>query len=130
MTPRALASTLALAFALAGCGTASADDPVRLTAAELPCSDFDAAANSWQSSPFPPAGGCLWVAFDGGTTYEIEHTLGRAPRDVQLYLAFNAEGERSSASAGDTGIIVSAESDLVVVRNSTEQDFFVRVVLK
>lgn len=127
MTSRALILLLAL---VAGCSTASADDPVRLTAADLPCADFDAEANSWQTAPFAPTGSCLWTSFEGRTTYEIEHMLGRTPREIHIYLAFNPEGDGSSASAGDTGIILSSEADVVVVRNNTRQDFFARVVLR
>jgi hypothetical protein len=119
-----------LALLGSGCGDAEAQDPIAIEAADLPCADGDAA--SWQSAQWPPFSteGCAWLAFDGRTSYRIAHELGRTPRSVQLYLAFGADGRSSAPTAGDPTRIVSVTDTHVELRNGTNQDFFLKMVLQ
>ena len=64
------------------------------------------------------------------TVVEIQHDLGRTPSDVVIYVAFSRTGASGTIASGDAGRIVGADDTRVVVENTTEQDFFVRVVLR
>ena len=110
----------------AACGEAAAMDPVMLTSA---CAD-GVAGEVWESAGWPPSPRCDWLPFDGRTTVELAHDLGRTPRDVSIYLSFDPDGHMSTPAAGDLARIVGVDESTVQLRNETNEDFFLKVVLR
>ena len=125
----ATVALLWLPLAASGCSDASAQTPVRVLAADLPCADFDPTLDAWESAGWF-GGTCDWVTFSPRTTLEIDHPLGRIPKSVLLYIAFSADGMSATVASGDPGLILGATSETVTVRNNTDQRFFLRVVAR
>lgn len=122
-----LALVLVLApFALSACGEAGAQTIIRVEATDLACADHDVALDVWESAGWP--GTCDWLLFDGGATLEVEHPLGRVPKLVLIYIAFEADGQNATVGHGDSGIIEGASDTTITVRNDTQQRFYVRLV--
>ncbi len=101
-----MAWTLALLFALpvlAGC-QAHADDRRVLTAADLPCADSDPTTGLWESAPWHPGSRpeCTWVRYEGRLTLQVQHPLGRVPKEILVYLSFAPDGTGGALTAGDT----------------------------
>ena len=122
-----------LALLAQACSDASAQDPIEITADLLPCaSDPPAVGEPWESAPWPPGstGACEWFAFDGRRSYRVTHPLGRIPRTIIVYLSFDSDGRSSTIAPGDPTRIVSADENVVEIRNGTDQDFFAKVVLE
>lgn len=61
---------------------------------------------------------------------DIPHQLGRVPSIVHVYLSFDADGRSAALSAGDLSRIESVTEEQVVIRNNTNESFFLRVVLQ
>jgi hypothetical protein len=126
-------SVLALAalspLVLAGCGEAEAQMPEQVTAADLPCADFDPTLDEWETAGWF-GDTCAWIEFSGSTSYQIEHPLGRVPKSVLLYIAFDATGASATLASGDAGLIVGATAETITVRNNTQQRFYLRVVAR
>ncbi|MEM1418420.1 MAG: hypothetical protein AAGH15_26230 [Myxococcota bacterium] len=122
-------ATLSL-LALLACGSPGAvSRTVRVD--DLACASGGDAV-PWESAPWPPASeaeGCGWLDFGARVTLEIEHGLGRTPRDVGLTISFFPDGASSAPSAGDTARILSVTETAVVIENGTNEDFFLKVVL-
>lgn len=116
---------LALLALFAACADAQAQDPVRV---EPACGSV--ADGAWESAPFFPEEGCEWFEFRHDTSYRIAHTLGRAARSYEVYLAFSADGRASAPAAGDMAVLVDLDAEDIVLRNRTGEDFFVRLVLR
>lgn len=137
-SPARRASTLCVTLALAallpavacaGCGDASAQTPVRVDAADLPCADFDPTLDEWETAGWF-GDTCEWIPFTARTTFEIAHPLGRVPKAVLIYIAFSADGASATLASGDAGLIVGATTETVSVRNNTDQRFFLRIVAR
>ena len=131
--PSLMARVLMLLCACAACGAAEAQDPIEVTPV---CGTLDQGV--WSSAPWPPqstdrgADGallCPWIRYDGRATLRIHHDLARTPRSIELYVAFTEDGAASAPSAGDITRIISAGDEVISVRNGTNQDFFLNVVL-
>ena len=115
--------------AVSGCSEAGAQVPERVTAADLPCADFDPTLDEWESAGWF-GDTCDWVEFTPRTSFEVEHPLGRVPKAVLIYISFNPDGSSSTLASGDTGLIVGATAETVTVRNNTEQRFYLRLVAR
>lgn len=122
-----LALAAALPLALSGCGEAEAQTPERVTAADLPCADFDPTLDEWESAGWF-GDTCDWIEFSPRTSFEVDHPLGRVPKAVLMYISFTPDGASSTLASGDSGLIVGATSATVTLRNNTEQRFYLRVV--
>ena len=120
---------LCVSSAVAGCGDAAAQTPVRIESTDLPCADFDPTLDEWESNGWFGTS-CDWTTFLGRTTYEISHPLGRVPKSVLIYISFQANGAAATLASGDAGLVVSASDQTITVRNNTEQRFFLRVVAR
>ncbi|MBK6810026.1 MAG: hypothetical protein IPG81_14220 [Sandaracinaceae bacterium] len=134
--PRRLASLLlplvlvaALPLVLSGCGEAEAQMPEQVSAADLPCADYDPTLEEWESAGWF-GDTCDWVEFTPSTSFEVEHPLGRIPKSVLIYISFTPNGASSTLASGDSGLIVGATAETVTVRNNTEQRFYLRVVAR
>lgn len=140
MTPRSsivgalsgLGICACVALLATGCGDAEAQTPVVVHAGDLPCADAAPESDgSWQSAPLPPLdASCVWLQFDGTTTYVIDHPLGRTPRQVSIYLAFDGSGAPASLAAGDEALIQAADDSTLTLRNATHQRFYARLLLR
>jgi hypothetical protein len=131
VTARSLAVALLVLFA--ACESKGATRVETYGPSQLPCASGDASA--WESAPLPDlsgevAAGCDWVSYPGRTMVEIVHDLGRAPTDVVVYTSFAPSGESSTIASGDSGRIVGADDARVVVENTTEQNFYLRIVVR
>ena len=130
---RSLSRALALLLFLSACESKGADRAIAYDASDLPCASGD--ATHWESAPLPDLSGgvseeCVWVRFPGRTVVEIAHALGFTPVDVAVYTSFSDRGESSTVASGDSGRIVGADDSRVLVENTTEQDFYLRVTLR
>jgi hypothetical protein len=130
---RSFALSIPLLLSLAACQTKGATRAASYSLGDLPCASGDAVG--WESTPLPDltgevVSGCEWLPFPGRTLVELEHELGRVPLDVSIYISFTGDGESSTKASGDSGRIVGADETRVLVENTTEQDFFVRVVIR
>lgn len=114
---------------LSGCGEASAQTPVQVETADLPCADYDPTLEEWESAGWF-GDTCDWIEFTPRTSFEVAHPLGRVPKSVLIYISFNPDGASSTLASGDTGLIVGATSETVTVRNNTEQRFYLRLVAR
>jgi hypothetical protein len=124
---RANVSLLAFCFAvcLTGCPLPTGEVTSYATDAPELANASVSAEGVWESAPWL---GTPWIPFDGRLTVELEHTLGRTPRGVLVYLAIDENGTDPALAAGDHARIVDANETFIAVRNDTNAMFFVRVV--
>ncbi len=72
-----------------------------------------------------------YLHFPGGKRYRIHHGLGTTPVAVLTYLAFDEHplpGGNVSESAGNQSVIERVDDEVIVVRNDTCAEFWLRVV--
>ena len=107
----------------------------------LALATLDEARGQWSSAPFS---GGPWIPMGRNGTVTIHHGLGRAPLSVQVYLSFTEddrifrqegqeeieEPRRFFPAAGDVANVLKASDELVVLRNNTRGEFFVRILLQ
>ena len=123
---------IALAL-LSGC-TASAADMKRINLDDeaLQDSSLDSEGR-WQSAPSADS---LWLSLSGRRTLVVEHDLGREPSVAHVYLSFDKDDrdtERTRSffiGAGDTAHLSSFTDETVTVENTTNADFYLRLVLE
>ncbi len=98
--------------------------------AELPCS-MTSAEGVWESHPFPPIADaqCYWLEFRGGSKYQVEHPLGRAPVNVLGYTSFDQDGSFSTPASGNSFVIEDVSESSVTIRNAQNQLFYLRLTL-
>lgn len=129
--PRAaLLGACAIAVSLAGCDGANADERRVIALADLPGQRLDEERCVWQSVPWS---GTEWLSYPGRVTLDMEHPLGICggePADVTVYLSFDRQGRFAAQGAGDPVVVESVSASRVVLRNNTNQDYFVRVVVR
>jgi hypothetical protein len=79
------------------------------------------------------------LPFPAGGAYRIEHHLGRLPLLVMPYLSFVARPDLETQedgvgnftlASGNLALIEHADEEVVVVRNDTCADFYLRVVVE
>ncbi len=109
----------------AGC-TAQAEETIHVPLSDLPAHARNPAPDVWESSPWT---GASWMRYPGHVTLIVDHDLGRRPTAVLVYLAFDSSGGGSALSAGDLARIVEVTGDHVTIRNDTDGEYFVRLVL-
>ena len=127
-----LLATCALGLGASGCADASAQSVVEVQAADLACADSAPEADgSWQTAPLPPlAAGCTWLRFEGTTTYVVDHPLGHAPRDVEIFLSFDESDAPASMAAGNEALIQAVDDATLTLRNASHQTYFARVIVR
>lgn len=116
---------------LAGCGEIEARRVLTVSADAL-CDSVESATGSWQSAPWDPSTepDCQWLEAPGRTALDIPHPLGRVPHAVLVYLSFEPNGEGAAAAAGDSARVLSVGPERVTIANTTNQQFFARIVLQ
>ena len=126
MTTRlVLLGALAVVAFTAGC-TADAEERRHVTLAELPGAGRNA-GGVWESAPWT---GTSWVSYTGHLTLQVDHGLGDRPNAVLTYLAFDPSGAGSGLAAGDLARVIDVTDTSVTIRNDTDGDYFVRLVLE
>ncbi len=120
----ALAASLAL---VASCGVPmdelyvyTADSPELANASVSPEGVWESAPWSGQDAP--------WILYPPRATIELEHTLGREPTTVLVYLAFDEEATAPALAAGDLARIVEVTDTTITIHNDTSGSYFFRVV--
>ena len=83
----------------------------------------------WESTPWSDPNQ-PWLRYPGRGTIQLEHGMGRVPRLVMVYLAFDSVGTEPGLASGDLARLVDADENTVTIRNDTSASFFVRVVLQ
>jgi hypothetical protein len=72
------------------------------------------------------------LPFPAGSAYEIEHQLGLTPVSVLPYISFVARpyesGDDVTLASGNLTLIEGWDERVIVVRNDTCSDFYIRVV--
>jgi hypothetical protein len=125
-----LASALSMTLGAAGCGSARAEEYREVPPAAWPGSarlDGD----TWQSSDPPPLGeGDAWLRFEGRIHLRVHHPLGRRPMLVVPYVSFYPGGQGGAVAAGDLARIEAVDEEAVTLYNATNEDFFVRLVVR
>ncbi len=111
---------------LVGCGNAHADERVELSETDLPGASLDA-RGVWESVPLS---GTAWNSYPGRATLVFPHQLGRVPRIVQVFLAFDESGRGAGLAAGDLARVMAATDQAIEIKNDTDGDYFVRVVVQ
>jgi hypothetical protein len=113
------------ALLLTGCALPTGDMVVYTAASPELAGASVSPEGIWESSPWS---GTPWIAYPERITVQLEHTLGRAPRAVLVYLSFDADGIDPVLAAGDLASIVEVTETTITVRNDTNAALFVRVV--
>lgn len=98
----------------------TADSPELANASVSPEGVWESVPWSGQDTP--------WLPFPPRITAELEHTLGREPRVVLVYLAFDPEATEPALAAGDLARVVEVTETTVTVHNDTSGSYFFRVV--
>ncbi|MGE0789694.1 MAG: hypothetical protein AB7S26_28735 [Sandaracinaceae bacterium] len=127
-TPRTLlALAMATGLAFSACTLPTGDLIVyEQTAPELAHASVSP-EGVWESAPWS-APDAPWLPYPSQATVQVEHTLGREPRVVNVYLSFDAMGSEPAAAAGDLARIVSVDETTLSVRNGTNAQLFARIV--
>ncbi|RLB45669.1 MAG: hypothetical protein DRJ42_29415 [Deltaproteobacteria bacterium] len=115
------------AAALGGCDTKLPPQVIEVGPADYPPSAGTTDDDSWQSVGWL---GDPWLRYSGQATLILEHELGREPSTVLVYLSFEEDGSGAALTAGDTARIVSVDDSFVTIRNDTNADFFLRLVIR
>ena len=71
-----------------------------------------------------------WLAFPGGKRYDIEHKLGCAPREIDIWESFSEQGVSTGSiapCAGNMCIVQLIDDKVIRIKNDTCSDFFVLV---
>ena len=123
-------SVVAVAALAMGCGE-SGGATIEVSLADLPC-QMQNAEGIWESAPLPPITDerCLWFPFRANDTYIFEHPLGRVPFEVIGYIAFNSDGTGSTSASGNVFLLQAVDDSTITIRNSQNQDFWLRLVLE
>jgi len=86
----------------------------------------------WQSAEWDTP----WLSFPAKQSVTIEHALGRTPRLVQIYVSFESGGcDRDATTtallaAGTLAHISRVNDATVTVRNGTNEDYCLRIVVQ
>jgi hypothetical protein len=116
-----------------GCGGDPCNDAEDRTVllSDLPCSMMSA-GGVWESHPLPPIADerCYWLEFKACSTYRFENPLTEAPKTVIGYTSFDSNGTFSTVGSGNSFVVQEATDSEVIIRNSQNQLFWLRLVLE
>ena len=124
-----LSVTLFAALGAPGCADAGAQTTTPVEATDLPCADYDPTLDEWASAGWF-GDTCDWTRFPANTTLDVAHPLGRIPKTVLIYIAFSEDGASATLASGNAGLIQGATDQRLLVRNDTNQRFYVRLVAR
>jgi len=118
--------------ALGACGRPAPGSVGVVTAAspELAMSGIDPESGTWQSAPWADGAGMVrWLPYPPRGQVQVEHSLGRVPTTVFVYLSFMPTGVSPALAAGDLARVVEVDASTVTVWNDTNGSYFARVVV-
>jgi hypothetical protein len=109
------------AIACLGCGAAcdtsdDANPPSRFTAGTVTNDGYE--SSSWKAAFLP---------FPGGKQYQLDHHLGFTPAQVEIFFAFDPNGDRAAPCAGNSCILRCVDDEMIWIENDTCADFWVRI---
>ncbi|MFN9809806.1 MAG: hypothetical protein ACK6CU_09255 [Deltaproteobacteria bacterium] len=119
-------------IALGACGRPAPGGVVVFTAAspELAMAGIDPESGTWQSAPWADCAGVVrWLPYPPRGQIQLEHSLGRVPTTVFVYLSFMPTGVSPALAAGDLARVVEVDASPVTVWNDTNGSYFARVVV-
>ena len=127
-TPPYLSCLVGLFFLLsAACDSGEgANNTVELMLSDLPSSAGSPSTDVWHSSGWEAD----WLAYPGDTLLRVPHGLGRVPVSVEAYISFSQDGFAAGIASGDLARIVSVDATHIALENGTQQDLFLRLVLR
>jgi hypothetical protein len=117
-----LVAILILSARLVACNATSCDEHDTIT--EITTGDTSVASLSYASAPWDNMD-----RFGAGEALDFVHGLGVVPQSIQSFVSFEADSS-SSENAGSQGSIECVDEERVRLRNTTCQDFYVRVVIQ
>ncbi len=124
---RLAALCVVLVSSLAACALPTGDRDVYTAGSPELAHASVSAEGVWESVPWHGQN-APWLEVGPRVTAELEHTLGREPRAVLVYLAFDPEGTDPALAAGDLARVVEVTENTVAVKNDTNATYFIRVV--
>lgn len=78
-----------------------------------------------------PDPSCTWLEYPkGNVLLEVEHSLGRIPVSVLVYVSTDRKGCASTLASGEATQVIEATGSTVMLHNNTDQDLFARIVLQ
>jgi hypothetical protein len=77
-----------------------------------------------------PWTGMSWIPFGPRLQVRVAHGLGRVPRLVHVFLAFDELGSDPASAAGDLARVIAVDETSVTIWNDTNGTFFARIVLQ
>lgn len=118
---------IALGASLAACGLPTGELIVYDASAPELANASVSPEGVWESVPWS-APDAPWLPYPPQATVQVEHGLGRIPREVSVYLSFDAMGSEPAPAAGDLARVISVDEMTLSVRNDTNARLFVRIV--
>lgn len=120
---------LALASLALACGRPPPGTLIELDPSdpELAMASVDPVTGAWESMPWT---GMEWLPFGPRVQLRVTHGLGRVPRSVHVYLAFDELGSDPAAAAGDLARVIEVTDTTVTVWNDTNATYFARIVVQ
>jgi hypothetical protein len=105
------------------CESADADKTVEYTEGQRDANKTVYQTSSWEGP---------YLHFPSGRRFRIEHGLGKTPFAYKTYLAFAERpipGGNVAESAGNQAVVEKVDDQVIVVRNDTCAEFWLRVVV-
>ena len=115
---------------LGGCGRSSERVATTTHVRNFPCQSVSE-VGVWESAP-PQEWAvekCRWLPYNANGTFTLWHPLGRSPSMLLGYVASSARGDDTTLAAGEVFLIESFDEEQVTIRNDSDQDLFLRLVL-
>jgi hypothetical protein len=121
---------LMVAFGCGGGPCAGSEDRT-VPLSEFPCSKMNA-DGLWESHPWPPIADeeCYWLEFRACSTYRVENPLAETPTTIIGFTSFAPEGTFSTVGSGNSFVIDGVTDSEIIIRNTQNQIFWLRLVLE
>ncbi|MCB9591483.1 MAG: hypothetical protein H6719_02015 [Sandaracinaceae bacterium] len=124
------AGLLASSLGLGGCNGLPTGDTVLYAAGSPELANATVSPEGvWESSPWS-GDGVLWLPYPAQATIDVEHGLGRVPRDVDIWISFEADGDAPAPASGDLARLIAIDESMISVRNSTNVVLYARITLQ
>lgn len=125
---------IALVFALSaiGCdGSPPISAEIASNDPRLADASLAAESRSWESAPLFDGmrEDYAWIAYGGKAELTIHHGLGRRPQGVLVYISFDSQGRAAALAAGDLALVDAVTAESVKIRNGTNGNYYLRLVV-
>jgi hypothetical protein len=126
----AACAAIAMGAGLVVFGSPACGPACNTTDAANPAERYEGGAVTGGQNPYYVSSD--WAAgllhFPGGKRYELVHHLGFKPAEVSVYVSFGENDEPVTPCSGNTCVIQAVKDDVIIVKNDTCSEFWVRVV--